>query len=243
MNNEEQTFSKTPISLSFDDFDFNVESFKPVTKGLGFHHEQKKSNYKPVTHPKIETLRSSGPLINISSVTETRIRKQAPTGLEAFYGTSAASEASILEISPEIKNVTNFNQENTKSASSILQFSAWLIDMLVIFALIAITGVCLVLASGMDYQIILKLISKLDLMIFSVSIFAIYYVLYFTILDLSTSPGKLILGLRLVGTDGGNINAKNTFTRSIVSLLSLLVFCLPMFLDFQGRLSDTKIIK
>jgi uncharacterized RDD family membrane protein YckC len=246
MQNDQHTFSKTPISLSFDDFDINVESFKPVTKGLGFHHEQKKTTFKPITHPKIESFRSNGPLSNISSNTESKIRNQAPTGLEAFYGTTSAAivpTESFKDIAQESNVGTAKIQENIKNASSISQFLAWLIDISVISALLVLTGVCLVLASGMNYQLILKLISKMDIIIFSSSIFAIYYILYFTILDLSTSPGKLLLGLRLVATEGDNLTVKNTFTRSAVSLLSIFAFCFPMLLDFQGRLSDTKIIK
>jgi uncharacterized RDD family membrane protein YckC len=241
MNQEQHTFSETPIVMSFDDFEISAESFKPVTKGLGFHQDQKKTNFKPVIHAKIETSRISGPLTKISQEIETKINKQAPMGLEAFYG--AASPQTQTSTEKEIKLEISKPFEIPEDVPAIMQFSAWLIDLAVVLALVAITAACLVLASGLNYSLISKLVTKSDLILFSATIFSIYYILYFTILDLSGSPGKIILGIKLTTTDSSQIAIKNTFTRSLVSLLSILGFCLPMLLDFQGRLSDTKIEK
>lgn len=243
MNQEEHSFSKTPISMSFDDFEISAESFKPVTKGLGFHQEQKKTTFKPMTHVKLETLRSTGPLNNISSDLEVKIKKQSPTGLEAFYGASSVTTFSTSESLPEVKMGLTKSDEIQLRASPLVQLLAWIVDLVIILGLVALTGTCLVLASGIDYGLMLKLVSRPDLLIFSSSVFAIYYILYFTILDLSATPGKIIFGIRLTGTDRNGFSVKNTFIRSVISLLSMMVFCLPMFLDFQGRLSDTKIIK
>lgn len=243
MNQEEHSFSKTPINLSFDDFEISAESFKPVTKGLGFHQEQKKTTFKPVTHAKMETLRPTGPLNNISRDLEVRIKKQTPTGLEAFYGASSVTAFPTPEALSEVKISNAKTADIQLTVSPLIQFSAWLIDLIIILGLVVITGTCLVLTSGIDYSLILKLVSRSDLLIFSSSVFAIYYILYFTILDLSATLGKIIFGIRLAGTDNNGFSVKNTFVRSVVSLLSMMVFCFPMFLDFQGRLSDTKIIK
>jgi len=51
------------------------------------------------------------------------------------------------------------------------------------------------------------------------------------------------MGIRLLKTDNTNVSVKNTFTRALVSLLSVVALFLPMLLDFQGRLSDTKVVK
>ena len=94
-----------------------------------------------------------------------------------------------------------------------------------------------------QFQILSRLISTQDLIVFTSSIFSIYYLLYFTILDLSTSPGKTIMGIRLLRTDNKNVAVKNTFIRALISLVSSVALFLPMLLDFQGRLSDTKVVK
>jgi uncharacterized RDD family membrane protein YckC len=240
MNQEEHSFSKNPIVMSFDDFEISAESFKPVTKGLGFHQEQKKNVFKPTSQPRIETFKNSGPINNISNELEVKIQQQSPSGLQAFYGASATTTIpqSKIELS-ELPTISEVLVE----AKPLLQFTAWTIDLVLVLALVALTGGCLVVASGLNYALILKLVSRADLAIFGGSVFSIYYILYFTILDLSTTPGKTICGIRLVGSDRNPISVKNTFIRSIVSLLSVLVFCFPMVLDFQGRLSDTKIVK
>jgi uncharacterized RDD family membrane protein YckC len=62
------------------------------------------------------------------------------------------------------------------------------------------------------------------------------------VLDLTGSPGKTIMGIRLLKLDNKEVTVKNTFTRSAVSLLSFIALFLPMVIDFQGRLSDTKTV-
>jgi uncharacterized RDD family membrane protein YckC len=248
MNQEHQTLSnlqssnflKNPISLSFDDFEITAESFRPVTKGLGFHQEQQKTNFKQISRTKIEKIRSQAPLGNMLRGNETRIKNLAPMGLEAFYGATAPVPEIML---PELDKDIARPAVVLKNVSPVIQLFAWIIDVAVILSSVVITGVALMLASRINFGLIQKLVSSQDLMLFTSSIFAIYYILYFTILDISSSPGKTIFGIRLVGTDQNTLTMKNTFIRSLVSLFSLLAFCFPLLLDFQGRLSDTRIVK
>ncbi len=241
MNQDQQTFSNKPISLTFDDFDISAESFKPINKGLGFHHDTKKTNFRPVTTIKVEKIKSLGPLNNLSSDLESRIKKQTPSGLEAFYGSTSIinNPVTISELAIADKQ----SNDQVINASAISQFTGWIIDLAVILSLVAVTSISLVLASGMNFQVLLKLISKTEIIIFTTTVFSLYYILYFTIVELSNSPGKIILGIRLIHTDGNTITIKNTFFRAVVSLLSIILLCLPMIIDFQGRLSDTKVVK
>jgi hypothetical protein len=243
MQQEQTQVTKKPINISFDDFEINAESFKPVTKGLGFHHEQKKTTFKPTSRPQSEITRSNLPLNKISSETALKVKAQAPVGLEAFYSNPNILAPIQSESTPITPNEITINTETVNSVSLATQTLSWIVDLILVLSLVALTGISLVIASGIEYGLILKLISKIDLAVFSGSVFAIYYILYFTILDLSGTPGKLLLGIRLVGTEKNNFSIKNTFLRSLISLLSIFVFCLPMLLDFQGRLSDTKLVK
>jgi hypothetical protein len=243
MQQEQSQITKTPINISFDDFEISAESFKPVTKGLGFHHEQKKTTFKPTSRSLPENTRATLPLSKISNETALKVKAQAPSGLEAFYSTSQAGMAIQPDTTPVIDNELISTNEITGSVSSTVQVLSWSVDLILVLSLVALTGISLVMASGIEYRVILKLISKIDIAVFSGSVFAIYYILYFTILDLSSTPGKLLFGIRLVGTDKNNFSIKNTFIRSLISLLSIFIFCLPMLLDFQGRLSDTKLVK
>lgn len=247
MNQETHSFSSSktasPIQVNLDDFNISEDSFKPMTKGLGFHQEQKRSSFKPA--PKeVKPFGSSRPLMTKSSANSTQ---HIPTGLEAFYNTKATAtvqvETNVFEKKIENVETKTETQKKYKAVGLPTQFFAWGIDVLVIASFVAVTGALLVLASGIQYQMFAKLISNQDLIAFGAAIFSIYYLLYFTILDLTASPGKTIFGIRLLKTDNTQVSVKNTFTRAIVSLCSSVTLFLPMLLDFQGRLSDTKVVK
>jgi uncharacterized RDD family membrane protein YckC len=143
----------------------------------------------------------------------------------------------------EIAEVKTEKVLSHKPAPQLSQFFAWVIDVLVIASFVALTEALLVLASGIELRMYSRLISSNDLAIFSAAIFSIYYLLYFTILDLSASPGKTVFGIRLAKANGREVSVKHTFLRALISLVSGVALFLPMLLDFQGRLSDTKVVK
>ena len=247
----------TPILVNLDEFNISEDSFKPMSKGLGFHQDQKRSSFTPIpkevkpfgsarTQPKASTILSS---LSGSQASKASA-KQMPSGLEAFYGVKGNPGNQIqinsqtnLEMNFEIQEESKVAKTSFHSASLGSQFFAWIIDLLVVASFVAVTGVLLVFASGIKFQMLVKIISTQDLVVFTAAIFSIYYLLYFTILDLSASPGKTIMGIRLLRADNKNVTVKNTFTRALVSLFSSIALFLPMLLDFQGRLSDTKLVK
>ncbi|MDO9182465.1 MAG: RDD family protein [Bacteriovorax sp.] len=260
MNQDTHSFSSskqtTLLQVNLDEFNISEDSFKPMTKGLGFHQDQKEKSFKPIPKeiksfggsnrslPKATTILSSmsgGQAAKVSA-------QHMPTGLEAFYGAKGnpgnlTNTQNIIETNLEFKEEKLEKNISYKTVSALPQFFAWAIDLLVVASFVAVTGALLVFASGIKFQMLIKIISNQDLMIFTAAIFSIYYLLYFTILDLSASPGKTIMGIRLLKTDNKNVTVKNTFTRALVSLLSSVALFLPMLLDFQGRLSDTKLVK
>lgn len=259
MNTENHSFSNptsnnpAAFQINLDDFTISEESFKPMTKGLGFHHEQKRSAFKTApkevkpfgvtakTQPKASSL-----LRPMSVQNEAAASTHMPSGLEAFYGTKGTSGPQTNMLDKKMEELSDKLVETKtqyKTASGANQLIAWIIDVLVVASFVAVTGALLVFASGIQFEMFSRLISKQDLIAFTAAIFSIYYLLYFTILDLSASPGKTIMGVRLLKTDNTNVSVKNTFTRALISLLSAVALFLPMLLDFQGRLSDTKVVK
>ncbi len=256
MNQEPTSFSPakitTPVRVNFDDFNLSEDSFKPMTKGLGFHQEQKRSAFKSAPKevkpfgaaPRAQNKASA--ILN-TLTTKVNVTQHIPTGLEAFYGATGTSQLNIENTSSELKiQIGEEKLESLKSAKIAgmgIQFFAFMIDAFVILSFVAVTGALLVLASGIELKVLMRLISLQDIAAFAAAIFSIYYLLYFTILDLSASPGKTIFGLRLLKLDNKNVSVKNTFTRALVSLLSSVALFMPLILDFQGRLSDTKVVK
>jgi uncharacterized RDD family membrane protein YckC len=240
------------IQVNLEEFNIGEDSFKPMTKGLGFHQDQKRSSFNPApkevkvfgtarTQPKAAVVLSS-----LSGSQAAKASAQhMPSGLEAFYGAKGnpgnqtqSFDTKLDQTSEKIVTKTIY-----KTASAGAQFVAWTIDLLVVASFVAVTGALLVFASGIQFQMFARLVSTQDLIVFTSAIFSIYYLLYFTILDLSASPGKTIMGIRLLKADNENVTVKNTFFRALISLLSSVALFLPMLLDFQGRLSETKLVK
>lgn len=252
MNKDSQSFSSSkttpPIQIDLDEFQISEDTFKPMTKGLGFHHDSKRPSFKPA--PKeVKSFGSSkssvtASLASLPSSNKAVIGNHLPSGLEAFYSSAKPVEESSNLFERSIKEeVVKKEKKILKSAPQLEQFLAWTIDILMIASFVALTGALLVFASGIEISMYSRLISTQDLSIFTAAIFSIYYLLYFTILDLSSTPGKTIFSLRLARADDGEVTLRHTFTRAIVSLFSGVALFLPMLLDFQGRLSDTKVIK
>lgn len=253
MNHEQHSFSSqnnsNNIFVNLDEFNIEEESFKPMTKGLGFHQDPKKNAVRPMAKDTKSFVSAKNQtqvatLLNpLATNNANKIAQATPTGLEAFYGAKAGAEFHSTLKPSEIE----FNEELTKpnliNASVIAQFTAWIIDVLVVASFVVLTAALLVAVSGIEYKTFAKIISTYDIAIFGASLFTIYYLMYFTILDLSSSPGKTILGIRLVRSDDAQVSAKQTFTRALVTLLSLVALFLPTLLDFQGRLSETKVVK
>lgn len=258
MNKDQSTPStKTtpPIKIDLDEFQISEDTFKPMTRGLGFHHDTKRPSFKPAPKevkafgstksPMNQALHSMPTSIG-AAPKSTPNAAQMPSGLEAFYGAKPADPVAQNLFDKPVHEKTETKKEKTisvKSASQTSQFLAWVIDILVIASFVALTGALLVFASGIEFNMYSRLISPQDLAIFTTAIFSIYYLLYFTILELSSTPGKTIFGIRLVTASGSEVTVKHTFARALISLLSGVALFLPMLLDFQGRLSDTKVVK
>lgn len=253
-------------SVEIDDFQLSEESFKPMTKGLGFHHEPKKQAFKPAPQeakPMVHTksLPTQGmpasaartqkqsfvPMGDLSKDNQKTTTNHIPSGLEAFYSTNnsvLANNASVESTFFEEKNKTSTKiGKKYQSAPIAYQLSAYVIDILLICSFVIFTAALLVLASGIEFSMYSRIISQQDLFVFAVAMFSIYYLLYFTILDASSTPGKTIFGLKLVKTDGRPVAVKDSFFRAIISLISGVALFLPLMLDFHGKLTDTKVVK
>lgn len=245
--------SNAPIKVNFDDFNISEDSFKPVTKGLGFHNDQKRqnsfkqapkevTNFSPTTQASFKNNTTS--LLNdLSKNNKDVTSKTVPSGLEAFYGAPIKPSLSESEVNKVIDSKIFEEDKKVQLASGLSQFLAWIIDLSLVISFAVITTTLLILVSGMSFSAFLRVIPMQDLATFGAVLFSIYYMLYFTVLDLSATPGKTIMGIRVVCTNNKNASVKHTFVRALVSLLSFIALFLPMVIDFQGRLSETKVIK
>ncbi len=260
ISTNEQNSKKNSIVLSFDeqdDFDF-----KPLTKGLGFHHTEKKQTQVRtggVMNRSVSSARKSIPTTPSLKSTPTQklsTPSSLPQELKAFYEAPAETTVTpplpsvgmvhVPEVPVQSKQTISHApilNEEIKSASRIIQLAAWLVDLVVISIFVVGT------MSALFFMLNVELSSWKEVLLIDrnyivpLSLFAIYYVLYFGILDLVGGVGKTMMGLKVVArVPGEKLSFFKTMLRSVVSLLSLAAFGLPHIVDFQGKLSDTEVV-
>jgi len=237
INNSDIAVEKVPTKqpiIEFDlgkeqiDFDADDFNFTPLTTGLGFNHERDKRVLK--------TGKSVNMIAEPVTVQKNKLK-------EKIFDASSYLDVFEKKLNVPKEEVVKENFEEVIQLAPVrMQISAWLIDVLVIFALMSVTMIFSAAVPGMKLNDFLNLISFKDMIIFSAIMFVCYYVLYFSIMDYFITPGKYLLNIRLVRTNGANLTIKDTFIRSLVSAASFSALCVPLYIDFHGKISDTKVI-
>ncbi len=214
-----------------NDEEFN---FKPITQGLGFHKEAKRR--LPISKPKSiqkTNINTQKPKVEL----RTSERKEVPNelmGLDAFYSGSEVSISSLEEENQLGVGETIGNSD---------QVLAWAIDVVIILSVQMATMLLLTIVAKTNGIILANLIQSAEMLILTSALFIIYFLLYFSILDVSASPGKTIKGVMLVCSTGGRLEVRHTFTRALIVLLSPCLLFLPLLFDWQSKLSDTTLIR
>lgn len=210
----------------FDDFDF-----KPVTKGLGFHHGDKKDPKKYTKRINKEAkLPSSASELSQAMATSKVVaeREINKTDLSAFYSDRTVVDEKPAEVELSIKKFD--------SALYPRRVCAWTLDVVIICILSAITFILCSFVSGIQINSILSFVGVGELTIFVVSVFVIYYMVYFSILDMYKTPGKNIMKIQMA-SDQKSISLKMSFKRAFISL-----FFLTMLADIHSKFSNTFIV-
>lgn len=239
--------------ITIDDFDFDNEiddlnnlSFKPINEGLGFHHEKKEAPKKKAPRNQLQPLAARN---QPKPGEETGLGRQAD--LKAFYEDPRHKEE-ILPTKP-IQTPLALREEAPKKeiekevvwekAPAFLTITAWIIDMLMVVMSLGLTLSLLTLASGLELKELASMFADLELFIYVATLFFIYYMIYFSILDMSATFGKSLMGIKLITTNNKPVRVKHTFIRAFVTLTSFIAIGLPLLMNFQGKLSDTLVVK
>lgn len=243
---------RTDYDESDDLLDEMAFEFKPITKGLGFHHkEEKKSIARARTQVKKSPLRSSSSTTTQKAILQ-RSMESSPDGLSAFYSSTEADITQLVQ-TPEAKQVTDKQETNklrhklNKEAPKYLCAMAWIIDMIILTGALFSVSLLTLNLIEMTHIELLRILGVFDLTLYGIGIFSLFYITFFSLLDLVSTPGKALLGLKIVSSlensQSDRVTLGQTTVRSIVSLFSIPLFAMPMLFDFQGKLSDTKIVK
>lgn len=246
-----------------NDLDFD---FMPLTNGLGFNQpEEKKTQIhftpnktkKNTTTPvynqplaiKLETQNHSGQTMDRADLSPfynsgKNSFEMNPLFSDSDFQKLKASTYKDQKVEPVITKPTI--PIPLEKASLQDQVSAWAIDLGIVFLLV-LTTVYLNFALSGFYQIeqIRSVLTLLEGITYFAPIFIFYYLFYFTILDRegSLTVGKKIIGIQIRSLRDGHLGFTQTFLRSLITLLSVLAFGLPLLMDFQGKLTDSEVVK
>ena len=232
-----QTSKKLPPSILLkleerpsrdDEFSIDHLQFKAINPGLGFHQEVRGSD-----------LRFRRPL-RASGVMPMRQRTMIPPR-QAAGATVAMPQ---IKTSAEQKSFAPVSRSVALQVpATSWQLTAWLIDVVSVLVCFTFTLGVFFVASGLSFAQFWGFMQRQDFQIFAATLLAIYYLIYFSILDLVGSFGKSYLGIKVLLANGQVPRFRHTLIRTLVVMGSWLLLGIPCLFDVQGKLSHTKLVR
>ncbi|OFZ14302.1 MAG: hypothetical protein A2X86_05490 [Bdellovibrionales bacterium GWA2_49_15] len=219
-------------------------SFRPITQGLGFHHD-KQQWPKPKANQSspLQKSRTNPQPASVQARQESSPEQRETSALHKIYGYSAAVTKPALSTRHGAGFETSVGKQNLSDVPVLSQFTAWIIDLMVIglgtFFIILCSSF---ITFGNFFGPFYSSVSTEFYLLFT-TLFCLFYLFYFTLLDLNSSIGKSLMSIKVVSTDKSQIEMKDTFIRALVTLISLMGLGIPAALDFQGKLSKTTLKK
>lgn len=258
--NKKGSTPNTNLENEINELDFD---FLPLTNGLGFHQPEEKKVQAHFTQKIVKKPTMPVYNQNIAMKLETQEQPINRADLSPFYNSGKNSfdmnplfsdsdfqklkSSSYKDQKIEVKEISKAKLEvHFEKADLQEQVSAWAIDVVIITALLLSTVYLNFALSGF-YQLeqIKGLMSLVEGFTYFAPLFIFYYLFYFTILDRagSLTIGKKIMGIQIRSLRGEHLGFTQTFLRAGITLLSVLAFGLPLLMDFQGKLTDSEVIK
>ena len=215
--------------MEVDEFEIEKVNFRPISKGLGFH----KSEREITPTLKTKTKKAVSSRHKLTSPLSTM-------DLETFYNPSSVStpQKQTVNASESLKKeLLEFQR-----AGFIKRFCAWAIDLLfIVMALISFIFLLMKMAQ-LDMKFVMTSLRAGKFWEHYTLFFIIFYIAYFTFFDLLSTPGKVLFNMKLVKSDNSPVSITESFVRSSVTLFSSVILFLPLLMDIQGKLSETKLI-
>ena len=239
---------KKPISLNLDEFDLDSFELKPINKGLGFHEDQKREksvtqSIKATSSSLRHTTKSSPSLAGnkfLQNTPQTVANNGLMSGVEAIYG------------SPQQKNKQNITKKvvkenfsaNLKEANYLNIVTAFVIDTSIVLSTTLILFTFFYLLGFEILDITGFRLFLMDSIAYVLLFFSLSFLSYFSLLEPVGTIGKRMLSLKVCQTNSSSsVNIRQSFVRSLVTLMSLSLAAVPLILDFQGKLSDSRVVQ
>lgn len=228
--NLEQVKSKKESPVAMDDFELD---FKPITSGLGFHH-QKSTEVKPVITEKTVAMNT------VNSFTSPKKEMNVyQNDLSMFYNQSQQAPSEM--IMPELK----IEEEVTvRLATKTQRFFAYTTDLLLVTSVLALVVTVMARTIRMDLSEVWSLYPN-EITPLVLTLFCGFYLLYFSIFEMSghSTLGKNLFGLRVRSIDNKPLSLLTLLMRSTVSLVNFISLGLFSYFDLQSKVTSSKVIR
>jgi uncharacterized RDD family membrane protein YckC len=228
MNLETSKTPKKDNSQSLDDLEFD---FKPITSGLGFHH-QKATEVKPVYTERTVTVspmsQNSSPLKKDMNVYQ--------NDLSMFYNQTPPQTipTSEIEVAEE-----KYYPLATKSQRVV----AYLTDLLMVASFLGIVLTVMARTISMDLLDVWGQYPN-EITPLVITLFCGFYLIYFSIFEKAGSTlGKSLFALRVVDRNNHSLSLASLVIRSTVSLLNFVSLGLFSYFDLQNKVTESKVIR
>ena len=210
-----------------DDLDFD---FKPITSGLGFHH-QKATDVKPAFTERT---------ITVSPIAQTSSPKKEmnvyQNDLSLFYGQTTTAQQPVAEIQmPEVKYYP--------MASKPQRVFAYITDLLLVVSLLGLVLTVMARTISMDLMDVWTQYPN-EITPLVMTLFCGFYLIYFSIFEKTgATVGKSLFNLRVTGFDDKSLSLVTLIARSTVSLLNFVSLGLFSYFDLQNKVTSSKVIR
>lgn len=228
MNLEQIKKSNTAPPV-IDDIEFE---FKPITSGLGFHH-QKATEIKPVFTERTITV---NPLPQAHQAPKKEMNVYQ-NDLSLFYGQSQAAP----ELTSEIKLP---EEKYYRLANKSQRVFAYLSDLLLVASILGIVLTVMARTISMDLMEVWSQYPN-EITPLVLTLFCGFYLIYFSVFEKTSQStlGKSLFGLRVVTSNDKSLSLAALFVRSVVSLLNFVSLGLFSYFDLQNKVTDSKVIR
>lgn len=243
--------SKQNITLNLDEFDIDSYDFKPVTKGLGFHEPKKKKEKFPTQQSRVNTKPKETRVLS-STVSHQMPKKDylqstplsvsdpsLMSGIEALYAKEEKQASPKKEDKPKVQV-----EKRVILAKKETLLAAFLLDLCLV---VVLTSVLILSFFGIAMGELNK--ALLEGFVFSSlpyigTLAALIFITYFSLTEPVGTFGKKALGISTYRASSlKRATIRQSFIRSTITLFSFFLLGLPTLLDFQGKLSETRVIK
>lgn len=224
--------SKTNRPLvSSDEIDFD---FKPITSGLGFHHD-KTTEIKPAFTDAV-THQTRPSTIPVKSVLRKENENQFyQNELSIFYG----NQAPVTQ--PEVAPI---KEKIIRQATKSQRVVAYVLDLGFVLSCL---GLVLTVMARMIHMDLVEVWSAYpnEITPLVVTLFVGFYLLYFSIFEKTpqSTLGKNMVGIKVVDLDNRAQSMIMLMLRSLTSLMNFVSLGLFSYFNLQNKISNTKVIK